>query len=300
MSRWVRRVVGVVAALLGAMAVAPGLFLLGTPSNHDPARCALRGADGTLQYLLTPSGKHWFGTDEQGCDMLARTVHAARISLGIAAMAIVTATVVGTVLGAVAGFARGWLDALITRSVEMFAGIPPIVFAVLVLSTRADDRPLWFVSVVLASVAVPSTAKIVRTAVLEVGGREYIEAAQASGAQPRRVLARHIGPNVAPVVLTYAFLGVGPAIGAETTLAFLGLSVDPPAAGWGVLVAEGLVHLRDRPNLLLIPGAFLIVTTLTFVTLGDLMERRLRPGSGKRSVVSLRSPGRSRRRAAAR
>ena len=154
--------------------------------------------------------------------------------------------------------------------------LPRVVFAGLVLSTRTGGRSLPLVAGVLGLIGAPMIAKVIRTAVLEIREREFVDAARASGASNARILVRHIGPNVAPTIVVLASLGVGPAIAAETTLAFLGLSVDPPAAGWGVLVAEGRNHLADRPTLLLFPTAFLVLVALTFVLLGDQVSSRRR------------------------
>lgn len=272
-ARWFVRVA---AALFVLMAITPALFVVFSPASHDPSRCILRDVDGRLQFLLHPSAAHWFGTDQQGCDLYARTVHAARVSIGIALVTVTLSIALGALLGGTAGYFGGRVDAIVTRLVELFAGLPPVVFAVLVLSTRTGGRSLPLVAGVLGLIGAPMIAKVIRTAVLEIREREFVDAARASGASNARILVRHIGPNVAPTIVVLASLGVGPAIAAETTLAFLGLSVDPPAAGWGVLVAEGRNHLADRPTLLLFPAAFLVLVALTFVLLGDQVSSRRR------------------------
>ena len=268
--------VALFATAFATMAAVPALFVLGSPGSHDPARCSLRGPSGQLQILERPSRLHWFGTDQQGCDLFARTIYAARISIGIAIIAVVVATFVGCILGGVAGFVGGRVDAVLTRSVEVFSGLPPVVFAVLVLSSQRGERSLALVASVLGVLGFPTVAKVVRVAVMECRGRDFVEAAEAGGASRARILLRHIGPNVAPTVMALASLGVGPAIASETTLAFLGLSVAQPAAGWGVLVAEGRNHLADRPHLLLIPVTFLVLAAFSFVLLGDLFDGRSR------------------------
>ena len=184
--------------------------------------------------------------------------------------------VLGTWLGGTAGYFDGRVDTIVTRLVELFAGLPPVVFAALALSTRTGGRSLPLVGGVLGLIGAPMIAKVIRTAVMEIREREFVEAARASGASNAHILVRHIGPNVTPTIVVLASLGIGPAIAAETILAFLGLSVDPPATGWGVLVAEGRNHLADRPTLLLFPAAFLVLVALAFVLLGDQLSSRRR------------------------
>ena len=267
------------AALFALMAGAPGLFTLPSPATHDPGRCSIRRGDGRFQDLLSPSRQHWFGTDTQGCDVFARVVHGARVSVTIGIGAVLIASVVGALVGGLAALAGGRVDGLASRVIDTTLGIPPIVLAILLLSTR-DHRTLGLVTVVIGSLGVPAAARIARASCMEILHRTFIESARASGASPARVLLRHVVPNAAPSMLAFASLSVGPAIAVESTAAFLGLSVDPPAAGWGVQVAEGRLRLFDHPYLLLLPMFFLVAATLTFVALGDGVQRWLDPRLG--------------------
>lgn len=234
------------SAAFVTMAVVPGLFVTPSPATHDPARCGIRGRDGRFQDLLSPSKAHWFGTDEQGCDLFARVVHGAHISVVIGIGAVQLSTMLGMLVGGISGFAGGRIDALLGRIVDTALGVPPIVVALLILSTRSH-RSLLLLVLVIGLLGAPFAARIVRVAVVEIRAREYIEAARATGASSWRVLWRHIGPNALPPLLTFAFVSIGPATGVETAIAFLGLSVDPRAAGWGVLVAKGWWR-RDGPG----------------------------------------------------
>jgi oligopeptide transport system permease protein len=268
-----RRSIEIICALITAavvvMAAAPSWIAARSPAGASPTACRLRNTDGTVRVLVPPSRQHWFGTDELGCDLFARTVHGARISVGIAIVGVLVATLAGTIIGAVSGFTGGRTDTVLTGSMNVFAGIPWVVLAVLVLSATAAERSVGLVAFTLGAIAVPSAARIIRGAVIDQRERDYVEAAIACGARPIRVLRRHIGPNIRSVVVTFATVSVGPAIAAETTLAFLGLSVRPPQAGWGVLVAEGRNHLDDAPHVLAIPAAFVVIVALAVAVLTD-------------------------------
>ncbi|OII59668.1 ABC transporter permease [Streptomyces sp. CC53] len=234
--------------------------------------------------LLPPSWQHPFGTDDLGRDLLLRCVYGLRVSLLVGVAAAVAATVVGTAVGAAAGALGGWADRLLMRLVDTVSSVPHLLLGIVVV---ALFRP--GVGPVIASVAVThwlSTARIVRSEVLSLRARPYVDAAISGGASRLRVTVRHLLPGVAPQAGIAAVVMIPHAMWHESALSFLGLGMPTHQASLGTLVQSGRGSLLAGdwwPTLF--PGLFLIVPTLAVAALAAAWRDRLNPR--RRSELTL-------------
>ncbi|WP_373319427.1 ABC transporter permease [Rugosimonospora africana] len=225
-----------------------------------------------------PSGQHWFGTDLQGCDVYARTIYGARASILVGVLSTLVSGVLALVVGMVAGYYGGWIDALLTRIIDIVLGIP-LLLAAIVLSRSFGTRDLgiWPVVLVLGVLGWTTGARVVRSCVISAKQQDYVQAARMLGAGNRRIMFRHILPNaVAPfiVVLTIA---LGVFIATEATLSFLGVGLRPPTISWGddISVAQGRFYQAPWP--LLFPAGFLALTVVAFSMLGESVREAFDP-----------------------
>jgi peptide/nickel transport system permease protein len=228
-----------------------------------------------------PSAAHWFGTDELGRDYFTELLYAGRISLAIGLSVAVLATAVGTALGAAAGFFGGWVDEVIMRVTDLFIVLPAIVVLAVVLQ-GAGRSPAVIVPV-LAAVGWTTVARVVRSQVLSLREKEYIAAATVLGVTRRRIIVRHILPNLTGVIAVSTSLGAANAVIIESTLSFLGYGVQPPESSWGNMLSQaaGLIG-TGKVYLLYFPGLFILLTTLAINFLGDGLRDALDP-KGARS-----------------
>lgn len=224
-----------------------------------------------------PSWDHPFGTDDIGRDLMVRTFMGGRFSLWIAFLVAGLTTVLGTAVGALAGYAGGWIDALANQIVNLFL-IVPVFVVLLVVAIRWGGEPVT-ISILLAILLWPTIARVVRGLVLSVKEQEFVLAAIAAGAKSRRVVFRHVLPNVVGPIVVNATLLIGIAIVFESTLSFLGLGVRPPTPTLGNLIQEAKGAIDSAPSRILIPGGFVVAITLSVNYLGDGLRDALDPGS---------------------
>jgi peptide/nickel transport system permease protein len=226
--------------------------------------------------LRPPSLAHPFGTDDVGRDLLLRCVYGLRVSLLVGLVAALVATVIGTVVGAAAAVAGGWTDRVLMRLVDAFSSVPHLLLGIFVV---AMFRPgVWPVIVSVALTHWLSTARIVRSEVLSLRSRPYVDAAISGGASRRRVAVRHLLPGVLPQAGLAAVLMVPHAMWHESALSFLGLGLPTHQASLGNLVqsARGSLLAGDWwPTLF--PGLFLIVPTLAVAGLAGAWRERINP-----------------------
>ncbi|GAA3442556.1 ABC transporter permease [Planomonospora venezuelensis] len=259
------------AVLIGVillMAAVPQLFTSVDP--YDAASCRLGDA------RQAPSAAHWFGTDNQGCDTLARTVYGTRNSLLVGLSTTAVTVLVGGLLGLVAGFRGGLPDALLSRVSEVFFAIPSVLGALLILAVFRTGT-VWTVMLALAVLAWPMTFRIMRAAVIAARGQDYVVAARALGASGRRIMFRHILPNAVTSVIVVATVNLGVFIAAEAGLSFLGVGIQSPEISWGLMIADARPRFLEAASPLLFPAAFLSLTVLAFIMLGDAVRDALDP-----------------------
>lgn len=257
-----------------AMALVPGLF-----APKDPYACPLAEA------RTAPSGEHWFGTDVQGCDVYARTIHGARSSILVGILATLGTAIIGSLVGLVAGFHGGWIDTLLGRTGDIFYAIPLLLGGIIILYTFPNQVGTPYIVVVLKVVAAlailgwPSIARLMRSSVLQVMPHDYIQAARALGARPWRIILSHVLPNAMAPVMVVATINLGTYIAIEATLSYLGIGLQEPAISWGVSIsdASGLGYVRSAPHMLLFPSLFLSLAVLAFIFLGEAAQNAFDP-----------------------
>lgn len=255
-----------VVLLMLLMAIAAPLI-----ARYDPNSIDL------INLLEPPSRAHWLGTDVQGRDVWARLVYGARVSLMVGFISQTIAVGIGVALGLLAGFYGRWVDEVVMRLADVTLAFPTLLL--LIAMSAALQPSLGVVFVTIGVVGWAGMARLVRGQVLVVRGLEYVQAARALGGTGRRIMLRHILPNVAGPVVIAATLGVAGAIMAEAALSFLGLGVQPPTASWGSMIADGrdLDQLRSAPWTSVAPGLAIGFAVLGFNLLGDALRDALDP-----------------------
>ena len=218
---------------------------------------------------------HLLGTDPLGRDMMSRVIWAARTSLGIAGVSVVVALVFGVVMGLLSGYYGGWLDMLVMRLADIQLSFPYLLLAIAVMAMLKPTLANLVLVLALRSWVV--YARTVRGSVLVAKQREFVEATAALGASDRRIIARHITPNViAPIVVISSFQ-MAELIIAESSLSFLGLGVQPPTPSWGAMLSQGREYLSSAWWLGLFPGLAIILTVLGINLFGDALRDAMDP-----------------------
>jgi peptide/nickel transport system permease protein len=222
-----------------------------------------------------PSALHWFGTDENGRDELARVMFGARATLLAGLVSVTIATVVGVPLGLLAGFAGGWADAVIGRVVDAMLACPFLILAIALAAFLGPS--LTNAMIAIGVTATPIFVRVARAATIDAAANDYVEAARALGNPPWRVAVRHVLPNIVPPVLVQATLAIAAAIIAEASLSFLGLGQQPPEPSWGSMLNAAQRFLTQAPWLAIFPGAAIFLTVLAFNLVGDGLRDALDP-----------------------
>lgn len=269
-----RKPLGAVSAvvILGLLAVAILAPLL---APRDPYALNLneRGLPIRMQ---GPTAAFPLGTDPLGRDVLSRIIYGTRVSLVVGFASVILGTTLGTVLGLLSGYWEGRLDSVIQRAVDTTMAIPGIVLALAVMSVLGQS--LTNIILVIALVIAPGASRVVRGAVLAVKQSTFVDAAQALGASPGRIVTRHVLPNVFAPILVIATVWLGNAIVIEAALSFLGLGTPPPTPTWGAMLSgEGRRNLETAPYLAIFPGVAISVVVLAFNMLGDALRDLLDP-----------------------
>ena len=218
---------------------------------------------------------HYFGTDQNGRDMLARTLQGTQMSLLVATVATVVSVVIGIIYGAIAGYFGGKIDAVMMRFVDIMYALPYILFVIILVVIFGRSPVLLFVGI--GCLEWLTMARIVRGQTLSIKQREFIEAAKAGGAGPFTIIFRHIVPNLTGPVVIYATLTVPEIILTESFLSYLGLGVQEPQTSLGTLISDGAPVAEALPWLLFTPAAILVVMLLCLSYLGDGLRDALDP-----------------------
>ena len=257
--------IAVVVVIVLAALLAPVI------ARHDPLAIDL------ASQLARPSAAHWMGTDVQGRDVWARLVYGARISLAVGIISQSIALLLGVTLGLVAGFYGKWVDELVMRLADVTLAFPTLLLLIAMVAALQPSLPVVFATIGVVGWA--GMARLVRGQVLVVRQLEYVQAVRALGAVDRRIVLRHVLPNVIAPVVIAATLGVAGAIMAEAALSFLGLGVQPPTPSWGSMISDGrdLDQLRHAPWTSLFPGLAIGAAVLGFNLLGDALRDALDP-----------------------
>ncbi|MGY5801029.1 ABC transporter permease subunit [Agrobacterium rhizogenes] len=248
----------IVLAVLVLVAIFGPYFL---PFNYeDPDWNSFRGAPDF-------AAGHYFGTDGNGRDLLARTLYGTRVSLTVALVATLVSVVIGVLYGAVAGYFGGRVDAIMMRFVDIMYALPYVLFVILLMVIFGRNVYLLFAAI--GALEWLTMARIVRGQTLSIKQREFIEAARASGQRSFKIILKHIVPNLVGPVVIYATLTIPEIIATESFLSYLGFGVQEPLTSLGTLIAEGSAGMETTPWLLFFPAGFLVALLMSLLFIGD-------------------------------
>lgn len=266
---WRRKPIGLASFLFIVLLVLLAIFapLLQT---HDPVQNSLTSV------LTAPSAAHWFGTDPNGRDVYSRLIAGARISVTIGFLAVFISVPLGVAVGLMSGYFGGAMDFAIQRVTDAIMSIPGLILLLAIVSVL--DPSIFSITFAMSIFIVPTTIRVVRGEVLVSKEREYVQAARAIGAQPVRLMTRHILPNVMAPILIIASVTVGQAILIESALGFLGFGVPPPDPTWGnMLSGANRRYMAEAPWIIAAPGLAITLTVLAFNMFGDALRDVLDP-----------------------
>lgn len=242
---------------------------------HDPT------ATDALGRLAGTSMAHPLGTDELGRDVLSRMLFGARWSLGVAILATGVVMAIGLVVGTISGYYGGVVDALIMRVIDVLLALPNLVLYLAIVGTLGPGIRNVFIA--LISISWAGYARVVRGLVLASREREYVRASLGLGATHRRLMLRHILPNVISPVVILGSLQAGGVILALAALGFFGLGAQPPTPEWGTMINQARLFLQAAPTLMIYPGLAISLAVLGFNLLGDALRDTLDPRLTSRS-----------------
>lgn len=255
---------------LGAVAgAAPWL------APHDPTRQSLRARLGAPTLEAADGRAHVLGTDHLGRDVLSRVIYGSRVSLVVGLAAVVVGGLLGASLGLLAGFRGGWMDSVIMTVADAQLAFPFILLAIGIIAVLGPSFPTLIVVIGLSGWV--SYARVLRSQVLVLRSREFVDAILALGGSAGRVILRHILPNVLSTLVVIATLELARAIVLEATLSFLGLGVQPPTPSWGGMVHEGREYLDSAWWISTFPGIVLMLTSIVVSRTGDWLRDLLDP-----------------------
>lgn len=232
-------------------------------------------ADRMLAPSFTADHGHILGTDRLGRDMMSRVIYGARVSLSVAMVGIAFTALVGVTIGAVAGMSGGWAESALMRFADIALAIPGFLIAIFLAAVIGPS----FRNIVIVVVFMlwPQYARVTRSEVIQIRRREYIALARIANLTTRKILVRHVLPNVAPSLLVLATFHVGFVIMIEASLSFLGAGIPPPNPSWGVMISDGQAYIEIGWWLAVIPGLAIMGTVLSWNMLGDWLRDVLDP-----------------------
>ena len=225
------------------------------------------------QDLIARSSEHWLGTDKLGRDILSRIIYGGRISLLVGITTVALSLAIGVVIGSLSGYFGGWIDQMLMRLVDILMAFPGILLAI--AFTAVLGPGLDHVILALCLIGWTGYARLVRGEILSLRERDFIQAARSLGCRPKRIILRHLLPNLLPPLLIQSTFGLAAAIVAEGSLSFLGLGVEPPTPSWGAMLNDGRQFLLVAPHLTMYPGLALMLTVLALNLVGDALQERL-------------------------
>jgi peptide/nickel transport system permease protein len=238
---------------------------------YDPSRIDAKA------FGKAPSAAHPFGTDASGRDVLSRLLFGSRVSLSVGLVAVSIYLTIGTLLGAIAGFRRGITDAIVMRVTDTVMSFPALIIILAVIPILGPS--IFNIMLVIGLLGWPAVARLVRAEFLSLREREFTLAARGIGAKDRRIIFRHILPNVAGPLVVVASFGIADAIITEAGLSFLGLGVQPPDTSWGQLLntAIDVGTILEKPWLWIAPAVAIAITVLSINFIGDGLRDALDP-----------------------
>ena len=260
---------GIVGLALVLIMVALSLISAFGLAPHDPLE------QNPINALQGPNGIHWFGTDQFGRDIFARSIEGMRRSLAVAILSVSLATFFGVALGVIGGFFGRWIDSLVVRSSDVIFAFPAILLALAIVNSLGNS---WIdTSIAIAIVYTPIFIRVARGPVLSVKEMDYVKSVRVLGFSTQRILLKHIAPNVlAPIVVQIA-LSLSWAILTESGLSFLGLGTQPPDASLGLMVSEAQPLAAFAWWALAFPSIFITIVVVGLNLVGDGLRDALDP-----------------------
>jgi peptide/nickel transport system permease protein len=273
MTRSLKRLRRYPATLLGFAIV--GIFLL--MALFGPAIAPYKYSDQKLTNKLKPaSSEHWFGTDQFGRDIFSRVLTGSRDVFTIAGSGTLLAVLLGLTLGLLSGYLGGMVDEALMRLMDVLLSIPPLMLAMIILGTVGPSR--LNIVMVVGFLYIPMVARVVRSVVLDIKTREFVEAAKMRGESNAYILFREILPNVLPPLAVEASMRFSYSIFLVASLGFLGLGIQPPSPDWGMMVSEGRTWFNLAPWVLLYPAGTIALLVVGVAFMSDGLRRMLLPG----------------------
>ncbi|WFS04038.1 ABC transporter permease [Rhizobium tumorigenes] len=254
---------GIVLLVFLAVAIGPVI------APHDPEKMAI------LARYKPPSSAYWLGTDQYGRDIFSRLLVGARATVVMAVLATLAGTLVGALVGTASAFVGGRVDEFIMRTVDAVMSIPSLLFALLVVTLLGSSTANALVAVAIAFA--PGMARITRSVALLVRKQDYVSAAIARGESAAYIIWREMLPNVIAPIIVETTIRVSFAVMLFATLSFLGLGAQPPAAEWGLMIAEARQYMHLSAYILIWPSVAIAVTAIGFNLLGDGLRDALNP-----------------------
>lgn len=254
----------VLLLLFFAMAAVPQVF-----TSVDPTACDL------AKSMHPATAGHPFGYDVQGCDYFANVIYGARPSVLVSVVASFGMFLLAGILGLLAGYFPGFIDALVSRTADVLFALPGMV-ALIVILNAVPHRNIWIILGVILMIGWPGGMRLMRSTVLSVRNKEYVQAARAIGVPAWRILTRHVFPDAMAPLLAMTTLGVGGMVGLEAALTFLGVGLPPGTISWGSQFGIAASY-REAPHLFIWPSIFISVMTISFMIIGDSIRDALDP-----------------------
>jgi peptide/nickel transport system permease protein len=247
---------------------------------HDPVRAVAN----TFGDPGAPSSAFLLGTDQLGRDVLSRVIFGARISLTVGVAAMLVTIIIGVTIGLLSGFFGGAIDFVLMRFTDVMLTLPALLLAMAFVSVLRPS--LISILMVIGLVSWTGVARVVRAETLSMAQRDFVLAARALGAPPKRLIVRHVIPNVMPIIVVMAVLGTSGTLLLDAGLSFLGLGVPPPTPSWGRMIEEATTYFRTAPWLAVFPGIAIFYAVLGFNLLGYGYLRRRGRESVSQPAVS--------------
>lgn len=227
----------------------------------------------TAQSLQPPGAAHWFGTDEVGRDIYARSIHGTRVTLSIVAGAMLISAVIGGFFGLISGYVGRITDLVAGRAIDVILSFPPIILGVVISGVLGPS--ITNLVIALSTVYVPTFFRIARSGAISEASRTYVEAARSVGLTGRAILFRHIMRNVMPLILLQYMILFPLVLQIQAALGFLGLGVQPPTPDWGSILEQGKDYILFAPWISLFPGLFIVTSALAVTLIGRSIQKRM-------------------------
>lgn len=253
---------GFLILMLAMCFVWPLIYQLPSPTNGN-----------ILQASEPPfSPGHWLGTDQVGVDIFSQIVYGGQEAFEVSVAATLIGIAIGCTIGVVAGYFGGWVDAVLSRILDILLAFPALVLA-LAISEGLGPSKLHLIWA-LSFFSIPFVGRIARGSTIVLRSAPFMTAAKLAGTRGWRIIVRHILPSIMPAIVTVSLLGIGIVIIVEGALDFLGYGVPPPNPSWGSMIAQGQTVLTAQPEYVLIPSLFLLATVVALNMLGDALRER--------------------------